>query len=136
MTLAERLTEILRRIDAREVKLILDPRPREEWWNGYPTYYAEGWEFVVFDDCDCWDYLEKVTTPEGDVIEYPTEAWNKATAAEMVLMAYGPEHLEDWGYEPYTGPTTTDGPVDPTATIADLVFTKSPLLEFLRKRCR
>lgn len=38
---------------------------------GHAVYNCNGWHFVVFIDCDEWDYLNSFTTPEGITLEYP-----------------------------------------------------------------
>ena len=94
--LEDRLGELLRRIDAREVKLELDPRPRDDWYCDYPTFRANGWTLCVFDDAGEWDYLEWAESPQGDRVEF--RAGPDPTQAEKVLMAYSPQSERDWGY--------------------------------------
>lgn len=96
---AAALADVLARIDSGALKLELDPRPRNEWWNAYPTFKAEGWTFVVFDDSGGWDYLESVTDPSGEEVEFPIQPEEQCSPAELVVLRYNPADYVAWGYD-------------------------------------
>jgi hypothetical protein len=132
--LAESLREVLRKIDAREIPLQILRAP--DFCN-YPSYFAGGWYFVVFDDAGGWDYLEAAMDPSGHAIEYPRKDWDSAPEEVQILMHYTPEHMTDWGYpEPrkFTAEELAKfkergfGP-----SIADEFFKDNPLLVHLTK---
>lgn len=76
---------VLRQIETGEVQ-ILNPLwdlPQDCW---QPFTLSNGWEIVVFNDANEWDYLESATAPDG-------RKWEAATHASA---ADWPEDLQNF----------------------------------------
>ena len=63
-TVAEaEVLSVLAAIERGEVTL---SREGKDLYAGDQTYVASnGWKLVVFNDCNSWDYLDSVVTPDG-----------------------------------------------------------------------
>jgi len=44
---------------------------------GVPVFVASnGWQLGIFNDCDEWDYIEFIRTPDGKMFDFMPDAWN------------------------------------------------------------
>jgi hypothetical protein len=61
----------LQAIDRGEVSISVEGPDWDGAWCGPVTFKTpSGWTFVIFNDCDEWDYLETVIAPTGERFEY------------------------------------------------------------------
>lgn len=78
-------------IEAGEITLnpFLDP---QQVYGGRVSYRASnGWEMTVFNDCNVWDYLEELITPDGYFIDY-----DDLEVLDPALEAYRPSTELSW----------------------------------------
>ena len=65
--LFSRLSALLQAIERGSVRLHADRDPSEDGLIEYTT--QDGWRLVIFNDASSWDYLESVTSPEGETMD-------------------------------------------------------------------
>jgi hypothetical protein len=72
---AEEVAEILRKIGDGEITpRIAEGHPGwQELFSGNVHFDAGGWRIVVFVDCDDWDYVDSVFSPDGRIGKF--EDW-------------------------------------------------------------
>lgn len=58
-----------------------------EWGNycGDCKYHFNGWEITVFNDCDSFDYVDKVTGPNGETGDFDYWIENATCPTNLVL---------------------------------------------------
>jgi hypothetical protein len=68
----EEIANILRRVASGESKpqLINPSHSWGETYAGNVGFLVEGWKIVVFNDCDSWDYIDSVVSPDGRTWDY------------------------------------------------------------------
>lgn len=92
----------LRAVERQEITL----RSVSVWgYCGVPVFVASnGWQVGIFVDCDKWDYVEFIRTPEGKTFDFMPDAWNMTEGDLM------PEVI---GYKPAKGfyPLWTEAPL-------------------------
>jgi hypothetical protein len=68
----QEVIELLRRVGAGEVepRLVVAARPWWEVYAGNVEYMVDGWRVEVFNDCNDWDYIDRVVAPDGRDGEY------------------------------------------------------------------
>lgn len=73
----EEIRELLRQVAAGELP-VKRTNPLYAFLSGDEEFYAGGWRFTIFFDCNSIDYLDSVVTPSGEKIDIPFddgEAW-------------------------------------------------------------
>jgi len=86
---AEAALAVLKEIDAGTVKVFLAHGAQDTFCNNVDYMTDNGWKFTVFIDCSEWDYLDSMTAPTGERLDYneidlfPVDEWR-------------PEHEEHW----------------------------------------
>lgn len=58
-------------------------------------HLSNGWEVAIFDDCDEWDYIEWIKTPDGREVDFDT-IWDTMPT----LRDYAPPRDDIWGIGP------------------------------------
>lgn len=58
-------------------------------------HLSNGWEVAIFDDCDEWDYIEWVKTPDGREVDFDV-IWDQMPT----LRDYAPPRDDIWGIGP------------------------------------
>lgn len=66
------------------------------------------WKVDVFNDCDSWDYLDRVVAPDGSAWEYPTS--DELSPMTMDLANWQPEHMHWYADEPHKAELWKKGP--------------------------
>lgn len=94
MKLTEReVLDFLRAVERQEITL------RSVGGFGYCGVGAfiasNGWEVCVFNDCDKWDYVEFIRTPEGKTFDFMPDAWNM-TEGDLMPGVIGYELAEEF----------------------------------------
>lgn len=54
------------------------PTPDEVFAGNVHFHLSNGWQVIVFNDCDEWDYIDQIIAPDGRTIDIPepvTDAW-------------------------------------------------------------
>lgn len=90
---AEHLREVLEAIERGDVTITPAGSTADEIYAGNVTYSASnGWTIVVFNDCNCWDYLESATAPGGERVEYPNGFETEAERGDLyeLFVSYEP----------------------------------------------
>lgn len=66
------ITDLLRKIGKGEIipKLMNEGHTWEATYAGNVSYVVDGWEIVIFNDCDSWDYIDSVLSPDGRKGDY------------------------------------------------------------------
>lgn len=80
---ADELLAELQAIENGDITIKPTGRTADETYCGDVTYRASnGWTIVVFNDCNCWDYLDSAVTPDGRQSLYPDglEPWDDELA--------------------------------------------------------
>lgn len=77
---------ILRRIGRGKVKVVLDGADWHSVHAGNVCFKVEGWEIVIFNDCDSFDYMDHMIAPDGRSMEF--EDWCPEETGYV-----GPENL-------------------------------------------
>lgn len=69
---SEEVKELLIKVGRREAipELINPLRTWEETFCGNVPYTVDGWEIVIFNDCNSWDYIDSVVAPDGRIGDY------------------------------------------------------------------
>lgn len=44
-----------------------------EIYSGHCLVEIDGWDLLIFNDCDEWDYVERAVSPDGRVYQYPMD---------------------------------------------------------------
>jgi hypothetical protein len=66
------ILQVLHAIETGEVQLAPDDmtRPPAHQNGNVPYTTSHGWELVVFNDAGGWDYLDRITAPDGRTAEF------------------------------------------------------------------
>lgn len=64
-------------------------------WATFRT--KKGWEFVVFNDCDEFDYFEKITSPEGEVWNYVDGNEDECDRLDLLCGQIDNDYRAQWG---------------------------------------
>lgn len=64
--------DFLRRIDAgEETCTVGDQSDWDDAFCGNVTWeFASGWKLTVFNDCYCWDYVDRIDAPDGRYADF------------------------------------------------------------------
>lgn len=82
----------LQSIDRGETPLIVSGPNWDQAWCGDVTFVTpNGWTFVVFNDCDEWDYLDTVTSPAGESLDY-----DQINESRTDLVDWRPKNEDIW----------------------------------------
>ena len=102
---------VLRAVDAGVVTVL--PEDKENaaasYVNDVTLRLSNGWIFVIFNDCDEWDYISEVITPDGRILTYADiTGWDPLAPGDNPvpavvpmpdLDAFEPEDPgRDWGF--------------------------------------
>lgn len=69
--ISKRIEQVLQDADNGLLKIVQLDHSWKEVYAGNVIFKIEGgWLIEVFNDCDSWDYMDKITTPEGDVYSF------------------------------------------------------------------
>lgn len=104
-----RLTEdevlsVLEAIDRGELTLNTDDviDAKDNFCGDFAFRVSNGWLFVIFNDCDQWDYIQTVTAPDGRTLDFD-DIWGPAEPDAVCpmprLKAFAPKS-EAWGITP------------------------------------
>jgi hypothetical protein len=86
---------LLKAIDDGSVTVSADGETWKETYAGDVKFTtSNGWKITVFNDCDSWDYIDSIRSPEGEVIDFDY-MWNNC----IELSGYSPKNPEAWGIE-------------------------------------
>lgn len=107
----QEVLDVLCAIDRGEVTILEEDKRAAEaqYCNNVTLHASNGWTFVVFNDCDEWDYLDEATAPDGRSISYKDiNGWDPSGDAKPPpfgqepmpeLAVFEPEHPhETWGF--------------------------------------
>lgn len=76
--------EEVRDLLLRVAKLEVEPKLIGDSWTevyaGNVAFDVDGWRVEVFNDCDAWDYIDKVVAPDGREGQY--EDWSLSAEEE------------------------------------------------------
>lgn len=86
------LCAVLEAIERGDVTIKPTGRTADETYAGNVVYRASnGWTIVVFNDCNCWDYLNSVAAPDGAEREYPSgEHPESYDEIDELFLSYSP----------------------------------------------
>lgn len=89
--LAERAAAQVRRINAGEVSV----RVVGDWpyCGNADLIDADGWRYVVFSDCDEFDYFDSITSPAGERLEHK----DGCEVLDPLCAEIDDHHLARWG---------------------------------------
>lgn len=75
MVLHTEVMDVFKRVANKEIIPFIKPGTHnwEETFCGNVSFIVAGWEIVIFNDCDDWDYVDSVVSPDGRTGEY--EDW-------------------------------------------------------------
>lgn len=61
------VADLLRKIAIKQAKVFVKPGARtwNEQFAGDVRFIVDGWEIVIFNDCDDFDYVDSVISPDG-----------------------------------------------------------------------
>jgi hypothetical protein len=67
--------EILNAVDRGEITAS-PALPKDMYCGSVKHILSNGYKVFVFNDCDEWDYIEAIETPDGKVIDFWTYLWD------------------------------------------------------------
>lgn len=66
----EELKSILLKIETGELTVVPVQKPEDVYAGNVKYRVSNGWEIVVFNDCDSFDYIDASVEPDGTYHEY------------------------------------------------------------------
>lgn len=66
----QEIVDVLQRIEEGEIRLMPPHEPQAVYAGNVLYKASNGWEIVIFNDVNVWDYIEYLKTADGREIEY------------------------------------------------------------------
>lgn len=67
---ADEIMKFLRDVEHGAVTLMPTEHPRDVYCGDVHYIASNGWEIVIFNDCQSWDYIDSVTDAEGNTATF------------------------------------------------------------------